>query len=182
MALRPRSRQHYRDEALIRALYDEHGSALLAYATRLAGSRQAGEDVTQETLVRAWKHAEVLTNGKGSVRAWLFTVARNIVTDGLRARAARPVEVAERQERDLVEQDHSDGVVANLVMREALETLSEPHREVLVELYFHGRTMAEAALALGVPRGTVKSRAFYALHALRELFGEPTAMLCGMAG
>ncbi len=64
-------------ETLIRTLYAEHGRSLLAYATRLTGDRAAAEDVVQETLVRAWKHAGDLTEGKGSVRGWLLTVATN---------------------------------------------------------------------------------------------------------
>ena len=63
---------------------------MLAYATRLLGDRAAAEDVVQEALIRAWRHPEVLTNGKGSIRGWLLTVIRNLVTDRVRARAARP--------------------------------------------------------------------------------------------
>src|SRR3954464_4388675 len=94
-------------ETLIRTLYAEHGRSLLAYATRLTGDRAAAEDVVQETLVRAWKHADDLTSGKGSVRGWLLTVARNIVPAGARARAVRPAEVAEVENRPPVERDHS---------------------------------------------------------------------------
>lgn len=94
-ALFSRKRETAADEALIRSLYEEHGRALLAYATRLTGDRAAAEDVVQETLVRAWRHPDALVNGKGSVRGWLLTVARNLVTDRVRARAARPQEVAE---------------------------------------------------------------------------------------
>src|ERR671917_1513976 len=83
------------DEALVHAVYSEHGRAMLAYATRLLGDRAAAEDVVQEALIRAWRHPEVLTNGKGSIRGWLLTVVRNLVTDRQRARAARPAEVAE---------------------------------------------------------------------------------------
>jgi RNA polymerase sigma-70 factor (ECF subfamily) len=180
--LRPRRRQADSDEALIRALYEEHGRALLAYVTRLTGDRVTAEDVVQETLVRAWKHPEVLVNGKGSIRAWLFTVARNLVTDGVRARAARPTEVAENPAHQPVARDHSDAVVDNMVMLEALDKLSGPHREVLVELYFHGRTVTETARALGIPPGTVKSRSYHALRALRDVFGGAQVALKGVAG
>lgn len=91
----PRSRRGSTDEALIRAVYEEHGNALLAYATRLTGDRATAEDVVQETFIRAWRHSDALVNGKGSVRGWLLTVARNIITDRYRAKAARPAEVAE---------------------------------------------------------------------------------------
>ena len=74
---------------MITALYQEHGASLLADATRLTGDRGAAEDVVQETLLRAWRHPEVLVNGKGSVRGWLLTVARNVIVD-LGTGSARP--------------------------------------------------------------------------------------------
>src|SRR3954447_22081699 len=98
-------------EDLIQQLYAEHGRSLLAYATRLTGDRAAAEDVVQETLVRAWKHADDLVDGNCSLRGWLLTVARHLVTDRVRARAVRPVEVADVDERSAVETDHSESVV-----------------------------------------------------------------------
>jgi RNA polymerase sigma-70 factor (ECF subfamily) len=156
-------------EALVRSLYAEHGRSLLAYATRLTGDRAAAEDVVQETLVRAWKHADDLTGGQGSVRGWLLTVARNIVTDRARARAVRPAEVADVVDRPPLEGDHSESVVNAMVLLAALDQVSPEHREVLVELYYRGRSVAEAAKVLGIPPGTVKSRSYYALRALRAV-------------
>ncbi|WP_460656319.1 sigma-70 family RNA polymerase sigma factor [Kribbella endophytica] len=158
-------------EELIRSLYAEHGRSLLAYATRLTGDRVAAEDVVQETLLRAWKHSDDLIDGKGSVRGWLLTVARNIVTDRARARAVRPAEVAEVEDRPPVQRDHSDSVVNSMVVLDALDHVTPEHREVLVELYYRGRTVTEAAKELGVPPGTVKSRSYYALRALRSALG-----------
>jgi RNA polymerase sigma-70 factor (ECF subfamily) len=166
-----RRREADGDEALVRRIYEEHGRALLAYATRLTGDHAAAEDVVQETLVRAWKHPEALLNGKGSTRGWLLTVARNIVIDKARARGARPVEVAEEPNRPPIERDHSDSVVNTAVVLDAMDKLSGLHREVLMELYFRGATVNEAATKLGVPAGTVKSRSHHALKAMRELFG-----------
>jgi RNA polymerase sigma-70 factor (ECF subfamily) len=144
---------------------------MLVYATRLLGDRAAAEDVVQEALVRAWRHPEVLTNGRGSVRGWLLTVVRNLVIDRVRARDARPPEVA----LDLPgaptaappARDHADAVAASVTVHAALGTLSTEHRAVLEQVYLHGRSLDEAAAALGVPKGTVKSRSFYALRALR---------------
>jgi RNA polymerase sigma-70 factor (ECF subfamily) len=158
-------------EALIRSLYAEHGRSLLAYATRLTGDQAAAEDVVQETLLRAWKHAGDLVEGKGSVRGWLLTVTRNIVTDRARARAVRPAEVGEVEDHPPVERDHSDSVVNSMVVLDALDQVTPEHREVLVELYYRGRTVTEAAQELGLPPGTVKSRSYYALRALRSVLG-----------
>ena len=156
------------DEALIRALYADHGRALLAYATRLTGDRAAAEDVVQETLVRAWRNQDVLTNGQGSVRGWLFTVTRNIVIDQVRAKAARPTEVAAPVETRSAEGDPAQQVVDSIVVLDALEGLSPEHRSVIEEIYVRGRAVAEVAEALDIPTGTVKSRSYYALRALRE--------------
>ncbi|MFG2617414.1 sigma-70 family RNA polymerase sigma factor [Streptomyces sp. NPDC048507] len=168
----PRTRRGSTDEALIRAVYEEHGNALLAYATRLTGDRAAAEDVVQETLIRAWRHAEVLVNGKGSVRGWLLTVARNIITDRYRAKAARPPEVSGAAASPPVEGDHADSVVDTMTVLGALDRLSPEHRDVLTELYYRQRSVAEAADRLGIPAGTVKSRSHYALKALREVFAD----------
>ncbi|MCY0925467.1 sigma-70 family RNA polymerase sigma factor [Streptomyces sp. H27-H1] len=170
----PRTRRGSTEEALIKSVYEEHGHALLAYATRLTGDRAAAEDVVQETLIRAWRHSEVLVNGKGSVRGWLLTVARNIITDRHRAKAARPPEVSGSPDRPPVEADHADAVVDTMTVLGALDRLSPEHRDVLTELYYRQQSVAEAADTLGIPAGTVKSRSHYALKALREVFREST--------
>ena len=177
----PRRRQTSRDEALVRALYEEHGTALLAYASRITGDRAAAEDVLQETLIRAWRHADSLSEATGSIRGWLFTVARNIITDRARARGARPAEVPESAASTPVTRDHADRVVDSMVALDALERLSEDHRRVLVEIYFRGLSVAEAADVLGIPPGTVKSRCHHALRNLRDLLGGRPAVLKGVA-
>jgi RNA polymerase sigma-70 factor (ECF subfamily) len=164
-------------EALVRALYEEHGRALLAYATRLTRDRAAAEDVVQETLMRAWRHPEVLVNGRSSVRGWLLTVARNIVTDRIRARGARPAEVAESESQPAAVDRHpAEQVVDSVVVMSAMDRLSNDHRVVLEEVYFKGRSIAETAELLSIPPGTVKSRCYYALRALRSTI-DPDATL-----
>jgi RNA polymerase sigma-70 factor (ECF subfamily) len=89
------------------------------------------------------------------------------VVDAARARRARPQEVAEDALAVIPVEDQIDQALLSWEVAEALGTLSDDHRAVLVETYYRGRTVAEAAEVLGIPAGTVKSRAFYALRALR---------------
>ena len=155
------------DEALVRSLFTEHGRAMLAYATHLTRDRATAEDVVQEALVRAWRHPDSLNNTKGSVRGWLLTVVRNLVTDQIRARNRRAPEVPEAAPEVAVADDHADQVVNSVVVVDALSRLSDEHREVLEQIYLLGSTVAETAQALSIPVGTVKSRSYYALRALR---------------
>ncbi len=156
------------DQALMQQLHDEHAAALWGYCLRLTGQDRArAEDVVQETLVRAWRHFSVLDGSQGSVRAWLFTVARNIVIDEWRTRRARSeLSVADVPDRpDQV--DSTDQLLLSWVVAEAITQLSPDHRAVLLECYYRGAPVAEAARRLGIPAGTVKSRTHYALRALR---------------
>lgn len=154
------------DDDLVRTLYAEHAGPLLGYVMRLTGDRQQAEDVVQETMLRAWRNPQAIDNSAGSLRPWLLTVARNIVIDRVRARKARPHEVGEVSATLGVEDD-IDWVLLAQTMSEALADLSPAHREVIVETYYRGHSVAEAAAALGVPPGTVKSRTYYALRALK---------------
>ena len=120
---------------------------MLAYATRLLGDRATAEDVVQEALIRAWRNPDVLTNGKGSTRGWLLTVVRNLVIDRVRAKAARPAEVAEDPDTQPTERDHADLVATSVTVQAALRELSEEHRVVLQQLYLEGRSLGEALRA-----------------------------------
>jgi RNA polymerase sigma-70 factor (ECF subfamily) len=84
---------------------------------------------------------------------------------------APPIESALPDPR--TDQDVAGEVVDRMMVVDAMDTLSDEHRCVIQELYFRGRSVAEAAIALGVPPGTVKSRSFYALRAMREVLEPP---------
>ena len=152
----------------MRALHHEHAAALWGYCLHLTDRDQAqAQDVCQETLLRAWKHPEVLTKPPSLARGWLFTVARNIVIDEWRSRRVHPETVTAELPDTGQGQDQIDQLLQEWVVAEAMSRLSADHRQVLHECYYQGRTVADAARRLGVPEGTVKSRAHYALRALR---------------
>ncbi|MGO4258494.1 sigma-70 family RNA polymerase sigma factor [Marmoricola sp. RAF53] len=153
---------------LMQQLHDEHAAALWSFCLHLTrGDHARAEDVVQETLLRAWRKADVLEQSDRSVRSWLFTVARNIVIDEWRtARARRELSVAEVPEQGATS-DGTDEAILSWIVAEAVTHLSREHRDVLLECYYRGDSVAEASRRLGIPEGTVKSRTHYALRALR---------------
>ncbi|OON32832.1 RNA polymerase subunit sigma [Micromonospora sp. Rc5] len=162
------------DAQLLRALHDEHADALYAHALRLVnGDRTRAEDLVQETLLRAWRHPESLDPTRGSVRAWLFTTARNLAIDAWRRRSTRVGEIYTDELPEPPETiDEAERAVEAWTVAEALNRLSPTHREVLIECFYQGRSVSEAAVRLGVPTGTVKSRTHYALRSLRLALAE----------
>lgn len=162
------------ERELMTALYRDHGSAIHRFVLRYVdGDAQRAEDVAQETLLRAWRHLDALTVHRGDPRPYLLTVARNVLTDQWRAAARRPRLVDdERFLAAVPSADDIDAAVDGWLVGAALERLTPAHRDVVRSLHYEGRTVAETARRLGVPEGTVKSRSYYAVRALRAVFEE----------
>ncbi|GAA1868687.1 sigma-70 family RNA polymerase sigma factor [Actinomadura bangladeshensis] len=161
------------DEEIAAALYREYHRPLLAFVLRLTGGdRQWAEDVVQETMIRAWRSADRLDDRTSSLMPWLATVSRRIVIDNRRQREVRPPEVGDGPLENLPMADEMDGLLRKVVVAEALESLSPAHRQALTETVLRDRTVNQAAEYLGIPVGTVKSRVYYALRALRVALAE----------
>ena len=161
---------------MMRMLYDEHAEALWRYALRLTGDAARAEDVVQETLLRAWRHPEVSADPDHPARAWLYTVARNLVID--ERRSARFRKEAGTPDLEKVADaatagtaaagpDEVDTALDRLLISTALSELSEDHRAVIRRAYYQGWSTAQIAADLGIAEGTVKSRLHYAMRALK---------------
>jgi RNA polymerase sigma-70 factor (ECF subfamily) len=157
------------DADRIRRLYNEHAAALWVHAVRLTGDRARAEDVVQETLLRAWQHPDVTGDHERSPRAWLFTVARNIIIDERRSARFRNESGTLDLERtnDRAGPDEVDSALDRLLLSGALAQLSPTHRAVIRRAYYLGWTTAQIAADLDIAEGTVKSRLHYAVRALR---------------
>jgi RNA polymerase sigma-70 factor (ECF subfamily) len=161
------------DDTIITDLYRRYRAPLMSYVLRLtAGDRQQAEDVVQETMVRAWRQVGRLDLAEPSLMPWLATVARRIVIDQGRRKRARPAETGEVMLENVPVADATEDLLRKVVVAEAMQALTPAHREVLNETILRDRTVNEAAEVLGVPVGTVKSRVYYALRALRLVLAE----------
>ena len=163
-------------EALVRTLYDDHGRYLVAYAARLTGDRQLAEDIVQETLLRAWRHAEAYDPRRGAVATWLLAIARNVAIDRARMRRSEPVDPRQALAEAIdparsPEERRIAGEEAER-LRAALATLPPEQARALLLAAFLGRTAREIGELDGTPVGTVKTRirtAMLRLHATLEV-------------
>jgi RNA polymerase sigma-70 factor, ECF subfamily len=162
----PGALTHERD---VREAYAAHAGELYGFAARSLGDAGLAEEAVQETFLRAWRAGDRFDPQIGSLRTWLFAILRNVVIDLGRARAARPG-LAEGGVEPTVD-PLNDALLAWQV-EEAMRRIGEEHRRVLVETYYRARPYAEVAAELGVPEGTVKSRVYYGLRALRVALEE----------
>jgi RNA polymerase sigma-70 factor, ECF subfamily len=148
----------------VREAYAAHAGELYGFATRSLGDAGLAEEAVQETFLRAWRAGKRFDPQIGSLRTWLFAILRNVVIDLGRARAARP-SVAEGEAEVSVEP--FEETLLAWEVEEGMRRIGDQHRRILVETYYRGRPYAEVATELGIPVGTVKSRVYYALRALR---------------
>ena len=155
-------------DAALRAAYEAHGTELYRFARRSLGDGGLAEDAVQETFLRAWRASPSYDPARASQRTWLFAILRNVVIDLARARQARPpLAPSGEATAEQVVDGELDRAVATWQVETALAELDEDHRRVLVEVHWRGRPYHEVADDLGIPQGTVKSRVYYGLRAMR---------------
>ncbi len=166
-----------RDEREVHQAYLLYGPQLYRFLLRGLGDAGAAQDVTQETFLKAWRFADRYDPELSSLRVWLFGIARNAMIDHARAAAARPwqgqlVDPPTAQVVGSAVEDPSDALVESWLLEEALRRLPQHHRVAIVMTHLKERPHEEVAAELGIPLGTLRSRIFYGLKALRAAMDE----------
>ena len=163
------------DERDVERAYQAHGAELYRFVLRGLGDPGAAQEVVQETFLRAWRAGDRFDPSLSSLRVWLFAIARNAMIDHHRATAARPWQtqvVDPTTAPEPVREDPTEALLRSWVVEEAIRRLSPEHRAALVETHLLGRSYAEVAAEQAIPVGTVRSRVFYGLKALRVIMDE----------
>jgi RNA polymerase sigma-70 factor (ECF subfamily) len=155
------------DEAGLRAAFLAHGRELVGFARRTLNDPTHAEDVVQETFARAWRSRDRFEPSLGTMRTWLFAIERRVLLD-VHSRWSRDALERLDNEDMVLEDDRVDEALLSLQITSAMSALDAEHRHVITELYLHGRSGPEVAALFGIPEGTVRSRAYYALRSLRS--------------
>jgi RNA polymerase sigma-70 factor, ECF subfamily len=157
----------------LRALYRTYAGELLGFALNALGERGAAEEIVQEVFTRAWRHADRYDSARGSVRTWLYQIARHAIIDMRRRASARPALASGEplleatSGRDSIEQAMLGWQVAG-----GVEGTAPQHHHRILLAHFQGLSVREIAEKCELPIGTVKSRTWYALRSLRLVLEE----------
>ena len=146
-------------------LYHRYAGRIYGFGVRQLGDRQLAEELVQETFVRLWRTAGTFDPRRGSVTAFVLTMARRIAIDLWRRPSSRPFDPEPPD--TAAPGDQVDSMLTAVAVNEAMAALSPQHREVLELSYRGDLRQADIAQLLGIPVGTVKTRSYYALRALK---------------
>ncbi|MBO3748163.1 sigma-70 family RNA polymerase sigma factor [Streptosporangiaceae bacterium NEAU-GS5] len=165
------------DEGALAEMYDRFAALVFGLAVRVTRDRVIAEDITQDVFVTFWEKPLAFDPGRGTLRAWLGTVAHRRAVDHVRSEERRKVSVlgprvferAPVMEDDVLEADEADRV------RLAVARLPDGLREAIELAYYRGRTYRQVAEDLGLPEGTAKSRIRLGLRKLADALTEGDA-------
>lgn len=163
--------------AALEVLYTRYGRVVLAFATRMLGDRQSGEELVQEVFIKAWRQARSYSSDRGSYVTWLLSITHNLSIDEIRKRNRRPQKAASADPVLLMANVRDDAISVELSaeltelrsqMIEAMATLPPQQREAVELAFYKGLTQREVAETLNEPLGTIKTRIRLGMKKLRD--------------
>ena len=169
-----------KDRGALECLYDRYSNSIYSLAMHMLRDSGAAEEVTQDVFFNVWRRAASYDSQRGSVTAWLFSIAHHRTIDELRRRRREQTHVQPGVDLDNRPSEngsygdplkYTSGKFDRGQLEEAMVTLRPEQREIVMLAYFGGLTHSEIANQLGQPLGTVKTRMRLALRKLREVLG-----------
>jgi len=153
----------------ISMLYDHYSPALYGIILRIVKTHELAEEVLQEAFVKIWKNFESFDENKGKLFTWIINIARNSAIDQTRLksfnRTIQPIENTVH-----IEEESAALLPETMDLKDLIKKLGKEHQEIIDIVYFQGYTHVEAAEALNLQLGTLKTRLRAAIKKLREMF------------
>ena len=164
-----------KDRSAFRSLYRSYSAAIYGVLLRILKSEELAQDVLQETFTKVWKKMHTYDRSKGRLFTWVLNIGRNHAIDILRSahyqRSSR-ASLLDSPASSVEEKKSEELKIEHIGVREMVDQLSPDLRQVIDGLYFLGYSQSELAEKLGIPLGTVKSRARKAMRLLKKQFIE----------
>ncbi len=160
-----------RETSGLALLYDKYSSALYGTILRVVHTTEVAEEVLQDTFTKVWRNFESYDGSKGRLFTWLINIARNTAIDATRLKGFNRQNQSLDNVVNTIDTQQSTSLnPETLDLRQLTEKLSPEYKDLIDLIYFQGYTQSEAAEALNIPLGTVKTRVRTAMVRLKEFF------------
>jgi RNA polymerase sigma-70 factor, ECF subfamily len=162
------------DRLAMQVLFARHHVRVYRFVLRLVRNEATAEDLVSDIFLEIWRGAGKF-EGRSAVSTWMLSIARFKALSALRRRSEEELDeetadaIADQADDPEVELAKKD---KGAVLRQCLGRLSAEHREIIDLVYYHEKSVSEAAQIVGIPEATVKTRMFYARKKLSELLKE----------
>ena len=159
------------DRLAMQTLFARHRTAVYRWLLRFVGNEATAEDLLSDVFLDVWRQADRF-QARSSVSTWLLAIARFKALSARRVR--KDSELDETIEATVADPSDNPEIMLqkknrDALVREALNSLSPDHKEIIDLVYYHEKSVDECAQILGVPSGTVKTRMFYARKKMAEM-------------
>jgi RNA polymerase sigma-70 factor (ECF subfamily) len=159
------------DRAAMNILYTRHSVRVYRFTLRFVDNEAVAEELVSEVFLEVWRNAQKF-EGRSQVSTWLLALARHQSLSVLRRRSTQPLDndaIALINDPTDTAEAIVDEKRTSSILRNCLAQLSPLHREIIDLVYYHERTISDAARIIGINQSTVKTRMFYARRRLGEL-------------
>lgn len=164
---------HTNKQKAIQPMLDKYGDALFGVVLSIVHAQEVAEDVMQDTFIKVWKNADSYNSNKGRLFTWLVNIARYTAIDKIRTVKFKENRKTISLDRTVYDNDRlsEEMEIQDVGLRKVIDSLEEKYSRLIDLLYLQGFTQKEAAEALNIPLGTVKTRSKTAIAQLRTLLG-----------
>ncbi len=167
------------DTEAFNRLFQRYSNRILALGMKITRNEQLSNDLVQETMLNVWRKARLYDLDRGSAQGWIFTTARNRCFDMLRKLKRQPQCVTADDiwpqqgdaDSEPVHEEQGSLVAESAIIASYCDQLPDLQKAVIEQIYILDRTHEEAAVALDIPLGTLKSRLRLGISKLRLLIG-----------